>query len=56
MRTLLLQEDIKVGLLKIILEKNLKTLKIQVINTGQKTMTGGRIKRLKKILMVRDFC
>ena len=30
--------------------KNLKKLNIRVINTGQKTMTGGRIKRLKKIL------
>lgn len=35
--------------------KNLKTLKIQVINTGQKTMTGGRIKRLKKILNGKRF-
>ena len=31
-------------------KKNLKKLNIQVINTGQKTMTGGRIKRLKKII------
>ena len=30
--------------------KNLKNLNIKIINTGQKTMTGGRIKKLKKYI------
>ena len=32
-----------------------KKLKINVIDTGQKTMTGGRIKRLKKYIKDEDF-
>ena len=30
--------------------KNLKEWNVQLIDTGQKTMTGGRVKRLKKII------
>ena len=30
--------------------KNLKNLNIKVVNTGPKTMTGGRIKKLKKYI------
>ncbi len=36
-------------------KKNLTRLKIDVINTGKKTLTGGRIKRLKKILDNKRF-
>ena len=36
-------------------KKNLKHLKIKVVNTGKKTMTGGRIKKLKKILNNKRF-
>lgn len=36
-------------------KKNLKHLKIRVVNTGKKTMTGGRIKKLKKILNNKSF-
>ena len=32
-----------------------KNLNVKVIDTGQKTMTGGRIKRLKKYLKDDDF-
>ena len=34
-------------------QKNHKNLKIRVVNTGLKTMTGGRIKRLKSLLKER---
>jgi|TARA_B100001094_G_scaffold333139_1_gene408948 glucose-1-phosphate cytidylyltransferase len=36
-------------------KKNLRSLKIKVINTGKKTMTGGRIKRLEKVLNEKRF-
>jgi len=36
-------------------QKNHKNLKIRVVNTGLKTMTGGRIKRLSKILNNESF-
>ena len=36
-------------------KKNLSSLKIKVINTGKNTMTGGRIKRLKKVLNQKRF-
>ena len=36
--------------------KNLKNLNIKVVNTGPKTMTGGRIKKLKNILEKRGLC
>ena len=36
-------------------KKNLKNLNIKVIDTGKNTMTGGRIKRLKKILKTERF-
>ena len=36
-------------------QKNYKNLKIRVVNTGLKTMTGGRIKRLSKILNNESF-
>ena len=35
--------------------KNHKNLRIKVFNTGLKTMTGGRIKRLAKILNKESF-
>lgn len=35
--------------------KNLKNLNIKVINTGSKTMTGGRIKKLKKYIKNERF-
>ena len=36
-------------------KKKLKNLKINVVNTGKKTMTGGRIKRLFKLLKNERF-
>jgi glucose-1-phosphate cytidylyltransferase len=35
--------------------KNLKDVNIKIINTGQKTMTGGRIKKLKKYIGNESF-
>ena len=35
--------------------KNLKEWNVQLIDTGQKTMTGGRVKRLKKIIGEETF-
>ena len=48
--SLLLQQAIKGIFLMIIFESNQYPFKIQLIDTGLDTMTGGRIKRLKHIL------
>ena len=45
----------KSKIIKTYFKKNLKNLNIKVIDTGKKTMTGGRIKRLKKILNKERF-
>ena len=45
----------KQEILKSFFKKNLKNLNIKVINTGVNTMTGGRLKRLKKLLSKETF-
>ena len=45
----------KSRIIKRYFKKNLKNLNIKVIDTGKNTMTGGRIKRLKKILINERF-
>ena len=45
----------KSWIIKRYFKKNLKDLNIKVIDTGKNTMTGGRIKRLKKILETERF-
>ncbi len=45
----------KSWIIKKYFKKNLKNLNIKVIDTGKNTMTGGRIKRLKKILQTERF-
>ncbi len=45
----------KSWIIKKYFKKNLKNLNIKVIDTGKNTMTGGRIKRLKKILKTERF-
>ena len=45
----------KFEVIKKYFKKNYPKLNIQIINTGQKTMTGGRIKRLKKLLGGKRF-
>jgi glucose-1-phosphate cytidylyltransferase len=45
----------KQEILKSFFKKNLKNLNIKVINTGVNTMTGGRLKRLKKLLSKEIF-
>ena len=45
----------KQEILKSFFKKNLKSLNIKVINTGVNTMTGGRLKRLKKLLSKETF-
>ena len=41
--------------LKDYFRKNKFPWNVKLIETGQKTMTGGRIKRLKNILEMKDF-
>ena len=45
----------KQQILKSFFKKNLKDLNIKVVNTGTNTMTGGRLKRLKKFLNRETF-
>ena len=45
----------KISILKKYFKKNLTNLNIKVIDTGKKTLTGGRIKRLKKYLKNERF-
>ena len=37
-------------------KKNFPKWKIEIVDTGLKTMTGGRLKRLKKKLIIKDLC
>ena len=46
----LIASGYKHKIIKEYFNKNLKNLNIKIINTGQKTMTGGRIKKLKKYI------
>lgn len=48
LRSFIIASGYKSTIIKKYFKKNLKDLDIKVINTGLKTMTGGRIKRLKK--------
>ena len=45
----------KKNIIKNYFDKNKFNWKVEVIDTGQKTMTGGRIKRLKNLLDKEDF-
>tara|TARA_B100002051_G_C16598486_1_gene566692 strand:+ start:82 stop:765 length:684 start_codon:yes stop_codon:yes gene_type:complete len=45
----------KQHILKDYFSKNLKYLNIKIVNTGKKTMTGGRIKRLQKMINGKRF-
>ena len=45
----------KQHILKDYFGKNLKYLNIKIVNTGRKTMTGGRIKRLQKMINGKKF-
>ena len=46
----LIASGYKHKIIKEYFHKNLKNLNIKIINTGQKTMTGGRIKKIKKYI------
>ena len=46
----------KQHILKDYFSKNLKYLNIKIVNTGKKTMTGGRIKRLQKMINGKGLC
>ena len=45
----------KSKVIKVILKKKLKDCKIDIIDTGLNTMTGGRLKRLSKYLNKETF-
>ena len=45
----------KQDILKDYFSKNLKHLNIKIVNTGKRTMTGGRIKRLQKLINDEKF-
>ena len=51
----LIASGYKHKIIKEYFNKNLKNLNIKIINTGQKTMTGGRIKKLKKYVRNNRF-
>ena len=46
----LIASGYKHKIIKEYFKKNLKNLNIKVINTGQKAMTGGRVKKMKKYI------
>ena len=55
LRSFIIASGYKGIIIKKYFKKKLKDLDIKVINTGLKTMTGGRIKRLKKYLNNETF-
>ena len=55
LRSFIIASGYKGTIIKKYFKKKLKDLDIKVINTGLKTMTGGRIKRLKKYLNNETF-
>ena len=55
LRSFIIASGYKGIIIKKYFKKKLKDLDIKVINTGLKTMTGGRIKRLKKYLNNKTF-
>ncbi len=55
LRSFIIASGYKAKIIKKYFKKKLKDLDIKVINTGLKTMTGGRIKKLKKYLNNETF-
>ena len=55
LKSFIIASGYKGKIIKNYFQKKLKDLDIKVINTGLKTMTGGRIKRLKKYLNNETF-
>ena len=55
LRSFIIASGYKGTIIKKYFKTKLKDLDIKVINTGLKTMTGGRIKRLKKYLNNETF-